>query len=612
MELFERNLEALKNGQSDLYDYLCKSVDIETEGVSVETAKNGEFIVAMDIRQKIYLNSRYNPTSEAEKYLRDIVTMPDEAILIMFGLANGSFAREFLCSNKKKTHCLVVEPDVRIFYKVMQMIDISDILQDERFALIVCGVNDEILEMWISAHLQSYNKKTNRHITLPKYSELFPDKLAWMINILNERYDKQKIESSTIIQAGPIGCKNSFYNLRFFPGCRSASNLTGRFPEDMPAIVVSAGPSLKKNVHLLEQAKGRAFIICTDSAISTVLAAGTIPDMIISVDFAKPVKLFTDERLKDIPFLADVDLNTEVLEYVKPKMLFVLTADDNKTWSRLFERAGVENVTVDGGGSVATSAIANLVQWGFKKIILIGQDLAFTDNMIHVDGNGDEEIDINDEDYEFVEGINGGMLPVRKDYFQYLRWIEELGYNNKEIEIIDATEGGSKKRYTTIMTLQEAILKYCVADYNIYAILEDVPRLATGEDKKLLLEELDTFRKNLLQLDRSFQQAVEACKRGRAILKSKQYNVAELKRINELLAKVEYEYVNSEENLCITKYIAQAEADMADDMYIEAEDDIAEAIRMYEKAGRFYLTLGTAVPELVDIIDKTILQIKEG
>lgn len=162
------------------------------------------------------------------------------------------------------------------------------------------------------------------------------------------------------------------------------------------------------------------------------------------------------------------------------------------------------------------------------------------------------------------------------------------------------------------MTLQEAILKYCVTGYDIPAILEGVPMLFAGEDKNLLFEELDIFRKNLLQLDKSFQQAVEACKRGRAILKSKQYNVAELKRINELLAKVEYEYVNSEENLCITKYIAQAEADMADDMYIEAEDDIAEAIRMYEKAGRFYLMLGTAVPELVEIIDKTILQIKEG
>ncbi len=611
MELFERNLEALKNSQRDLYDYLCKSGDIETEGVSVETAKNGEFIVAMDITQKIYLNSRYNPASEAEKYLRDIVTMPDEAVLIMFGLANGSFAREFLRSNKKKTHCMVVEPDVRIFYQVIHMIDISDILQDKRFSLIVCGVNDEILEMWISAHLHSYNKKTNRHITLPKYGELFPDKLAWMINVLNERYDKQKIESNTIIQAGPISCKNSFYNLRFFSGCRSTSNLTGRFPEDMPAIVVSAGPSLKKNVHLLEQAKGKAFIICTDSAINTVLATGTNPDMVISVDFAKPVKLFTDERLKDIPFLAGMDLNTEVLEYVRPGMLFITTGDD-KTWTRLFARAGVENVTVDGGGSVATLAIANLVQWGFKKIILIGQDLAFTNNMIHVDGNADEEIDINDRDYEFVEGINGDMLPVRKDYFQYLRWIEELGYNNKDIEIIDATEGGAKKRYTTIMTLQEAILKYCVTGYDIPAILEGVPMLFAGEDKNLLFEELDIFRKNLLQLDKSFQQAVEACKRGRAILKSKQYNVAELKRINELLAKVEYEYVNSEENLCITKYIAQAEADMADDMYIEAEDDIAEAIRMYEKAGRFYLMLGTAVPELVEIIDKTILQIKEG
>lgn len=611
MNIYQNNLDALRINQNDLYDYLCADIAPETDGVRIEAAKNGEPVVVLELPQntEVCLNSRYNPSAEAKRYMQELISLPDEAVLVMYGFSNGQFAREFLQKNKKNNYCLVVEPDIRCFYQIIRSIDISDILCDSRLRLIVCGVNDEALGIWISSAIKSYNVKTNRHVAVPKYADVFPEKLDWMVTVLNERYDKQKIESNTILQAGALSVRNNFYNMRFFPGCRSEASLAGRFPKDMPAIVVSAGPSLTKNVHLLERAKGKAFIICTDSAINAVLATGTKPDMITAVDFAKPVGLFTAEGLNKIPFLADVDLNTEVLSYLKPESLFFSTSDE-KTWMKLFEEAGSGIAAVETGGSVATSAIAHLVEWGFQKIILIGQDLAFTGNKIHVGDGDDVALDINDRDYEFVEGLNGEILPVQKDYFQYLRWIEELGGSNHDIEIIDATEGGSRKRNTTVMTFADAIDKYCTREYDIEEILEGAPRLFTGEDKWLITEYLTGLSERLSGFAQSFEQALVLCKKGREILVSGRYDVAELKRINQFITEVDDAYVNSDEILCVNKYIAQAEADMAEDMYIEEADEIAEAIRMYDKVGKYYRMLADAIPELVELIEEAKIQIE--
>ncbi len=597
MDIYEENLDALKYNNYDIYEYITKSGN-NASNVSIEAARNGEPVVSYGA---VYLNSRYNPSAEAEKYMADVINMPDESILTIFGLSNGSYVRDFISKNTRHVYCLVVEPSKDILLEVLRYVDIKDILMDERCRIICCGINDDIFEAWISLHLQSYNIKTNNCITLPKYRELFVDKLDWMMKTLQELYDKQKIQTNTIKRVGALTCRNMLRNMRHFEGCRCVEDLTGRFPEDMPAIVVSAGPSLANNVHLLEQAKGKAFIICTDSAINTVLATGTKPDMIVAVDFAKPVKLFNADNLCEIPFLADIDLNADVLDVVKPKDLFI-TTENGMTIRGLLNKCGSDIQDIDAGGSVATCAISNLIRWGFKKVILIGQDLAFTGNKIHVGNDDDEEIDLNDKDYEFVEGIHGDMLPVRKDYFQYLRWIEELGRVNKNIEIIDATEGGSKKRNTTIMTLKDAIDKYCRLTYDIQGIIDSVPRLFVGGQKAYITEHLDDMLQGLTYFREKFDTAAKLCDMGKGILESGKYDIDRLKLINEYMDFLDNEYVTSDYVMIVTKYNAEAEEQFAADMYIEEDDDISESIRMYEKSKKYYNMTEEAMAELIDLI----------
>lgn len=600
MSIYDKNLGALLTNNQFLYEYLHSGKTTDVNHVKVETAKNGENII---VSHGVYLNSRYNPTSEAQKYMMDMEKLPEEAVLVIFGLSNGAFAKAFLKMNSKKMHCLVVEPDIEIFIQVIRNIDITDLLSDNRFQLIVYGINDRKLEQVMSRLLKSYNKSTNQHIALPKYGQLYQDTLNAMLVVLNEQYDKQKIEYNTAYQKGARCCKNSLCNTKFFEECRSADDLIGKFPADMPAIVVSSGPSLEKNVHLLEKAKGKAFIMCTDSAINAVLATGTKPDMVISVDFEKSVDLFRAPGLSEIPFLADIELNTQVLEYLKPKKLFFST-NDEKSWQKLFLKEGSSLTSVDTGGSVATTAISVLVKWGFKKIILIGQDLAFTGNKEHV-GDTEETTEFDETDYKFLEGINGEMLPVRLDFLLFLRWIEELAFNNKDIEIIDATEGGIKKRNTSIMTLEAAINRFCKQSYNVNEILEAVPKLFVGESTMIIVDELRNMKNNLKRFIGDFNKAVEYCRSGSNMLASGHYDIKRLKEINAFMGNVDDEFVNSDEALFVNKFVAQAEEQLADDFYIEEENEIDEAVRMYNKSASYYKMLSDVMPEIISILSET-------
>ena len=95
--IYENNLRALQEARPDIYTYVVDKDFSCNDRAVVETAKNGELIVKyINNGKEYYLNSRYNPMKEAEKFMTDEILMPDESVLTIIGLANGSFAREFL------------------------------------------------------------------------------------------------------------------------------------------------------------------------------------------------------------------------------------------------------------------------------------------------------------------------------------------------------------------------------------------------------------------------------------------------------------------------------------------------------------------------------------
>lgn len=610
MVAYENNIEALKKHTS-LYKY-TQDADFAYDNIEIEAAKNGEPIIVYNVDGKrVYFNSKYSPSNEAEKFLSDVLDMPDESVLVMFGLGSGVWARTFMNKKEHNVHCIVYEPSLEIFNAVIKNIDISDLLLDEGISIIVKDINHTRFQKVFKGLLGNFNRNNNRCIVINRYADYYLKEIYDIKRIIDEGYDALEIQNTTALRCAERVFDNNIKNIRFIEGMSCGSDFVNYFPEDMPAIVVSSGPSLKKNVSLVKEAKGRALIFSTDSAYDILLEHGVVPDMLATIDLAKPGKFFKGEGIERVPFVISPDANTEILEFVRPKHI-VMGSGDSVLWQRLYRDAGKELPDMSTGGSVATFAIANLVYWGFKRIILIGQDLAFTGNKIHARDDDDEKIEIDDRHYTYVEGQDGEQLPVRKDYFQYLRWIEEFAYEHSDVEIIDATEGGSKKAHTTVMTLRDVIDRYCKKEYNVGQMISEIPRYFTDEDIAIVRNRLVSMKSELEKLRQRLADSVEYCRLGGSILESGQYDIGALKKINAFIGETDDMLLTSEEASLMDRFVTEAEIDFADDMYEQDEDDIKEAVRMYEKSRRYYSLLMEKIPEAICMMDELLHEMFGG
>lgn len=428
-------------------------------------AKDGtEIIEIIKDEQAFRMNSLYRPVAEAEKFAEQFSEWSERDVLCIFGYGNGIIpeairkvfkgtiifyepckeAEEYL---RLKNRCVVSAEGAQTYY-----------LQ---------SVSDKGKLISLLENVITYSNYRNvQCVSLPRYRDIFPEEYAYFFDCIQYRVRALKANIASAKYLGQKAVDNNIMNMLFLPDGYCGDGLCDRFPADMPAIIVSAGPSLEKNISVLRKAKGHALIVCVDSAIPYLMKCDIIPDYIITIDSNKSLTLFDDSRVQKIPVIATFESNYKVLEHLKqPEVIFVST--ENTYIQALYKSAGHSIVRLKSGGSVATMAFSVCQYWGFKTIILVGQDLALTDLKMYAGGGelGAEMLDNESlramgKELLEVEGIDGNLLYTYADYYSYLKWFEQVIEQNPELTVVDATEGGAKIAGTLIMTLGEALNTY--------------------------------------------------------------------------------------------------------------------------------------------------------
>ncbi len=607
--VYEDNLDALRKHHTELYSFLTKSSYKERKKVMVEYAKNGSPIVAVEKNgRKQYLNSKYNPEYEAEVFVQDYLKMPDLSILVMYGFSTGIFAKKYLQKAENKVTCIVYEPDIHVFLEVLKNIDITELLNDGRFRIVVNAVPNTDIGRFVLDVLKIENMKTNRYVQLPKYQEIYAEEYT--------RYKKQIYEANLTMQTrintyATLGTQmawTAIQNLRYLPGCRSGMDYVNVFPEGMSAIVVAAGPSLEKNIHLLKEAKGKALIIAVDHAMPMLAARGITPDIVICVDNKKSPKLFEAPMVQDCMFFADACMNTEVLDFVRPKNL-VFYSGAVVTWGKLFEQVGSELRTTYSGGSVAIDAFVLLLVFGFKRIVLTGQDLALADGKYYADQKDEDKKKYKEIK---VRGIYGGEVVTTREFVVFKSAFENLIALHPECEVIDATEGGAYIEGSRVMTLRDVIDSYCIEEYDIEKILKSPRRLFVGEDEQLVARAYEEMKEHFETDAEIFRTAAEASMEGAHLLTNQTYNIEALQEINSKIQKADRTYTCSEEELMLQRYAGMENYQLFTDLYEkEQEDDVQESIRLYEKCNKFFHSLADAANDLITVVENAERKMKK-
>lgn len=93
------------------------------------------------------------------------------------------------------------------------------------------------------------------------YDVLFPEQVKKLVKELKDHIEEESIRWNTLVRYTDVKAKNTFYNLPYLYEGYSIEELEGILPSEVPTIVVSAGPSLNKNIMDLKKQWGKPVLL---------------------------------------------------------------------------------------------------------------------------------------------------------------------------------------------------------------------------------------------------------------------------------------------------------------------------------------------------------------
>lgn len=612
MTVYEKNMLVLKDTRMDLYEKMqqaSKSTFYAKiySGVALD---NEKFLAIVDEEKIVPLASTYSPVHEAEIYASQYREEWDDVSLVLFGFGNIETVVQIMSDACPIQKCIVYEPSIEIFRKVMEEYLIEELLSNPNLLIIVEGINENLFEKALDEASNYRNWKNFYFTTFWSYERLFGDKLKEIRKIYDRIMDNKQSELKTLSHFAKAGLENEIRAFYWMIEGKTLDSMVGIFPADLPCIVVAAGPSLEKNANALKQAKGKAFIICVDTALNYLLERGIIPDMTCTVDPQKGIEYFTNSNVADIPIAVSTDSDYRVLDEIgEVKPVYLSTTNDFA--QRLYKDRGLDVEYFDGGGSVGTVCFQLGVRLGFKTIVIVGQDLAFTDHKAHVGLGKAKEKDLF-YNMLMVDGYYGDKVLTRADFKYYIDWYNLRIPQLKDIMVINATEGGAKLNGAIQMPLQECIDKYCNQACDVEKMIADIPETwSTREDKVAFYNEIKLKHRYFIGFRKRLQHGVESARRALHLLERKSYSIKELHAIDKTLDALTEEISQKEGILILVKRMIDVDTSLNDDLLDTEENLELESIRLYKKMKLYLQTMLDALDEMLPIWKETMGKINE-
>ena len=471
-----------------------------------EPARDGNPYMSVAVSGETFrLNSNYRPLAEADTWAAGQQLAETGAIVLLFGVGNGYFLRALLKRLPQDAAVIAYEPSEELFRFVQSRYELGDLLSERRLTLLTESIFRKQIYALLDRSIHWSNAKKQSVCIHPQYDRIFPEQLAFFEELIRANNIRVYTNRNTEMHFGRSIASNVALNMRYVPEAGTLSALVGRFPPGASAILVAAGPSLDKNVDELKKAEGRAFIIAVDTSLRTLHAHGVKPDAAVMIDADIRQKYFTDTDFADIPLFAQIQANHEIMRLHTTRKIWF---DSHAYLKQYYHEIGRDMRDYHGGASVATAAFSVCAALGFRRIILIGQDLSYHGDVTHAGGET-MAIQAEEENLCYVDGTDGGKVKTRHDWLQYLRWYERVVQETAgEIDVIDATEGGALIRGTRLMTLSEAIEKYCTVPVDFAALLRENLRTLSGEERKSLAKYL---HRGILEAEKIRKLSQELC-----------------------------------------------------------------------------------------------------
>jgi hypothetical protein len=382
-----------------------------------------------------------------------------QGVMVCFGFGLGYGALMLLKQkNFVSRSIIILEPDPEVLLLAFRSLDCRAILESEDILLLVDTPLDEIPAA-VTDHILQKNRLVNaKNLQVIDLPAAYSVNKTYFDNAL-QKIGRALLEGVKVVGNCPNdaleGLDTSLTNLKRHSKLPGISSLKGMF-QGKPGVVVAAGPSLDKNIHLLGDIQDKAVIVSVDASLRHLSTRGIKPHFVTSVErITATSKLFHNldsEAFNEVFLVGAPVCHPDTFEAYKGPQI---SCDREHGYSTLL---ALQKGLLIPGPSAGNMAYRLLRYLGCDPIILVGQDLAVSEEgKTHADGNpfGDCQpgylFDPSTIEGNYVEALKTNpILKMFHNAYEY-----DVAVNPGTV--INATEGGAKITGTQIMTLQEAI-----------------------------------------------------------------------------------------------------------------------------------------------------------
>ncbi|EAM0665425.1 DUF115 domain-containing protein [Campylobacter coli] len=458
MNLLEKNIQALLSGVNEpLGNKLLNFIQNKT----CSRFNIDENLNIYDKTHNVFMYE--NLEEEINFFYQSILEKtPRYPFVCIYGIGNALLIKNLA---KHYKHLFVFESEIELFILALSTIDLSEELKVYKIVLFDCVAKDLEIQIAMIFDQQSILEYLSLYVMFIS-SHYYLKYYETSILSLNELCIKS---ASVAIRNADITCflpllthgqflQNIPSMLESIPFQRILSERKNKFEN---AIVVSAGPSLAKQLPLLKAYQDKAVIFCADGALSMLEKEGIVPDYVTNLDFTDlAMKFFQNKENKTSLNVLSCATHPNVVHSLKAENCMIVLR--NKA---LYQRFNLNDFGyIDTGTHVSHFSYTLALALGFKNIIMIGQDLAF-----------DEEGNSHSKGFDFGEKFSGEenidklKVPAyggKGEVLTHITWNDyriKLEYlfacNDQKAKFYNATEGGARINFTEELSFKECCEK---------------------------------------------------------------------------------------------------------------------------------------------------------
>ncbi len=482
-EVFQRNLQVLQVVDADLAERLRAVRPAEIQWFeSKQPGMHGAVVHLGDgsgSPRRVTLASKFRPADEAAK-LADGADLTQHATIVALGIGAGHHVAELARRLAGKGLLVIYEPDESLLAGLLHGVDCTAWLSASHVALFAGSTTTASLTRRLE-NLQAFVGQGTQFLTHPAARHLHPEPLQQFAKAFTDFVSYCRTNVTTMLVNAAITCSNLTHNLYRYAAGDSVNALAGA-AAGFPAVLVSAGPSLARNVDLLADPaiRRRVVIIAVQTVLKPLLARGIRPHFVTALDYHEISQRFYEglPRLDDVTLVAEAKTHPAVIAaYPGPIRLI-----RNDFLQKLLGDDAPRMDEIPAGTTVAHLSLYLAQYLGCDPIMLIGQDLGFTDGLYYCPGTAIHQVWANElspfNTLEMMEwrrivrhkahlsrqtDINGQPIFSDEQMMTYLKQFER-DFLNCPQRIIDATEGGMPKANTQRSTLAEALQEHATVD----------------------------------------------------------------------------------------------------------------------------------------------------